>query len=197
MRHGLMVAALAMGALTACGGDAGSGADDVALTDTASMVDTPAPMEPSGATAQAQLLDASGQQVGTATLTETGAGVEIAVQVNGLPPGPHGIHVHETGTCTAPDFASAGAHFNPTQRQHGLQNPEGSHVGDLPNLEVGADGTGTGQLLANEARLSEGPNALLDADGAALVIHADADDNVTDPSGNSGGRIACGVITAQ
>lgn len=189
MRHSLWIATIALGTLTACVGEEGADGETggAPATDAAPTV---------GATsAQAQLQDASGQQVGTATLTESPSGVQIAVQVNGLPPGTHGIHVHQTGTCTPPDFASAGGHFNPTQAQHGLQNPQGPHAGDLPNLEVGQDGSGTAEFTADLIVLSAGAMSLMDSDGAAIVVHATADDQVTDPSGNSGDRIACGVIS--
>jgi Cu-Zn family superoxide dismutase len=144
--------------------------------------------------AVAHLMDAQGNEVGTAELDQEGNGVRIKVDVKGLPAGSHGIHLHMVGTCTAPDFASAGAHFNPTSKQHGLSNPNGPHAGDLPNLEVAADGTGEAELTNDRVILGEGANSVFDADGTAVVIHADADDQVTDPSGNSGARIACGVI---
>jgi Cu-Zn family superoxide dismutase len=115
-------------------------------------------------------------------------------QVRGLPPGTHGIHVHMTGSCIAPDFTSAGAHFNPTEYQHGLQTPSGPYAGDLPNLEVGTDGSGVLTALARDLALGSGPMSIFDADGSTLVIHAGPDDHVTDPAGNSGARIACGPI---
>jgi Cu-Zn family superoxide dismutase len=107
-------------------------------------------------------------------------------------PGTHGIHLHMTGTCDAP-FTTAGAHWNPTARQHGLQNAAGPHLGDLPNIEVGADSSANVQVSATGGTL-RGADGLLDADGAAIIVHATADDNKTDPSGNSGARIACGVV---
>lgn len=142
----------------------------------------------------AELRSPSGQMVGSATLTEASGGVNVRVQVRGLPPGPHGIHVHEMGKCDAPDFMSAGGHYNPTSKQHGLQNPQGHHGGDQPNLTVGADGSATFDAMLMGVTLGSGAGSLLKADGTALVIHANADDQMTDPSGNSGGRIACGVI---
>ncbi|RIK56265.1 MAG: superoxide dismutase [Chloroflexi bacterium] len=147
--------------------------------------------------ATAELQNATGDTVGTATFTQAGDGpVQIHVEVTGLTdaqPGPHGIHIHETGACT-PDFAAAGGHFNPTGAQHGLDNANGPHAGDLPNIEFADDGSATYDTTTDLITLGEGDSSLFDADGSALVIHADADDQMTDPSGNSGDRIACGVI---
>ena len=146
--------------------------------------------------ATATLKNAQGQEVGTATLAHTIRGT--AVTINGtfskLPPGTHAIHVHTVGTCTAPDFTSAGGHFNPAGKQHGSANPQGSHAGDLPNFEVDAQGNGTISFAVPDMTLNDGPNSLFHTGGTALVIHANADDNKTDPSGNAGARIACGVI---
>jgi Cu-Zn family superoxide dismutase len=142
-----------------------------------------------------ELKTANGDMVGTATFTQEAGGVRIRVQARGLPPGDHGIHVHAVGKCDPPDFMTAGAHFNPTNHQHGLNNPQGPHAGDMPNLTISADGTGSLDYLLNEASLSSGAGSLFGPDGTALVIHAMPDDEVTDPAGNSGGRIACGVIT--
>ncbi|SEN18532.1 superoxide dismutase, Cu-Zn family [Sphingomonas gellani] len=143
-----------------------------------------------GAHATAMLMTAAGTPAGKATVTEVAGGLRYTLDVQGLPPGTHGAHVHTTGRCDAPDFTTAGGHWNPTSMKHGSMNPAGPHQGDLPNLTVGNDGRGTlaatvpGQTMAG----------LLDADGAALVIHAGPDDLMTDPAGNSGERIACGVI---
>jgi superoxide dismutase, Cu-Zn family len=151
------------------------------------------------ATAVAELRNAAGERVGEARLTQnsTNDPVELAVQVQGMSPGMHGIHFHATGSCDAPDFASAGGHYSPPPNavaKHGLSNPEGPHNGDLPNLKVGADGSG--RLSAASDRVTLGPDGptLFDADGTALVIHADEDDQKTDPSGNSGDRLACGRV---
>lgn len=140
------------------------------------------------------LRNSAGQSVGSATLTPVPGGVEVRVQARGLPPGLHGIHFHEFGRCDGPDFMSAGDHFNPTGRQHGLRNPAGPHAGDLPNLEVVANGIASFTATINRLTLGSGPTSLNDADGTALVIHANPDDDLSDPSGNSGGRIACGVV---
>lgn len=139
--------------------------------------------------------DAAGAQIGTITLTDSYAGVLLTGAVSGIGLGAHGIHVHEIGQCTAP-FATAGGHFNPAKRKHGYKNAEGHHAGDLPNLEAPAAGQLKFELLLPGVSLG-GSNGILDADGAAVVIHSAADDHRTDPSGSSGGRIACGVITAR
>jgi Cu-Zn family superoxide dismutase len=145
--------------------------------------------------ARAELRNAQREVVGRATLTPDGQGLRIAVEVEKLPPGSHGFHVHAVGRCDPPDFASAGAHFNPDGKKHGLKNPEGPHAGDLPNLVVGADGTARVTAMAPRVTLGTGPNSVFHPGGTALVIHAGPDDDVTDPAGNSGARIACGVIT--
>ena len=146
-----------------------------------------------GASASADLRDGGGGRAGRATLREKNGGVWLRVDAAGLAPGIHGIHIHSVGRCDPPDFASAGPHWNPAGRQHGRDNPQGMHQGDLPNLTIGADGRGS-----IEAPIAGATSAasLLDADGAAIVIHAAADDYRTDPSGNSGARIACGVFAA-
>ena len=145
-------------------------------------------------TPSAVLKDASGKEVGAATFTVTPSGVLISLDLTAVPPGEHGFHVHTTGKCEPPDFKSAGPHFNPDQTKHGFMTPEGPHAGDLPNLHVPADGKLQVEVLEPNVTLS-GEAPLLDADGSALVIHAGADDYKTDPAGNSGDRIACGVIT--
>jgi len=145
-------------------------------------------------TASAVLKDASGKEVGAATFTVTPSGVLISLDLTAVPPGEHGFHVHTTGKCEPPDFKSAGPHFNPDQTKHGFMTPEGPHAGDLPNLHVPADGKLQVEVLEPNVTLS-GEAPLLDADGSALVIHAGADDYKSDPAGNSGNRIACGVIT--
>ncbi|WP_242360491.1 superoxide dismutase family protein [Anaeromyxobacter sp. SG17] len=147
--------------------------------------------------AKAVLKDADGKEVGTATLTPTRGGVKVAVAVAGLPPGKHGIHLHGAAKCEPPDFKSAGGHFNPFGKKHGVHNPEGVHAGDLPNLTVGKNGKAKATFTAKGATLGAGEGSLLGPDGTALVIHADPDDEKTDPAGNSGARIACGVVEKQ
>lgn len=145
-----------------------------------------------------EFLNADGDAVGTAELTEEDAGVMIKLDVEGLEAGTHGIHFHEEGQCEAPDFESAGGHFNPTGASHGHDNPDGPHAGDLQNIEVADDGTSMDELTAENVTLQIGEdNSLLKEGGTALVIHASADDGQTDPSGDSGERVACGVVTAE
>ena len=145
--------------------------------------------------AYAELKDKDGKSVGTANLREAAGGVVIQLQVKGLSPGLHAIHVHAVGKCEAPAFDSAGGHFNPAQKKHGLKNPDGPHAGDLPDVYVATSGSGRYEVLTDGITLKPGTISIFDADGSALVIHASADDNMSDPAGNSGDRIACGVIT--
>lgn len=161
----------------------------------------PGPAGAAGEQAGGTLVDAAGNPVGAVQLVQTPEGVVVAVTLAGagvVRPGAHGIHFHTVGRCDGPDFATAGGHFNPAARQHGLQNPAGPHAGDLPNLVVGP-GTATGagyvyQAATTLATLAPGAASLFDADGAALVIHASPDDERSDPAGNSGGRVACAVL---
>ena len=146
------------------------------------------------ATGRAQLKDAQGRIVGTATLSEDSTGVRIVLRVTGLKPGEHGFHVHTIGKCEPPDFASAGGHFNPAGKKHGLNNPEGPHAGDLPNLRVGPDGIGSADATDARVTLKDGPTSLFQSAGTALIIHADPDDGKSDPAGKAGARVACGVI---
>jgi superoxide dismutase, Cu-Zn family len=147
-----------------------------------------------GRAGKATLKNAEGKDVGTATLAQSKGGVKVQVQVTGLSPGKHGIHIHSAAKCDPPDFATAGGHFNPAGKKHGLKNPEGPHAGDMPNLTVGKNGKGKGSFTAKGATLGEGEGSLFGPDGTALVVHASPDDEKTDPSGNSGARVACGVI---
>ena len=133
------------------------------------------------------IIRADGSRAGAVSLTETGDKAWLAIDASGLPPGIHGMHVHAVGRCEGPEFTSAGPHWNPSERKHGLENPDGHHAGDVPNATIGPDG----RLFT----VVEIPRGGLDQDGFALVIHAGPDDNRTDPSGNSGARIACAAFT--
>ncbi|HYE92246.1 MAG TPA: superoxide dismutase family protein [Terriglobales bacterium] len=150
-----------------------------------------------GNVATADLKNAGGQSVGAATFTEVPGGVRIVVDVKGLPAGAKGVHIHEVGKCEGPQFTSAGGHFNPGKKQHGTMNPQGPHAGDLPNITIASDGTGRLETTTDRVSLGAGANSVFDADGSALVVHAGPDDFVTDPTGNSGGRSACGLIVKK
>jgi superoxide dismutase, Cu-Zn family len=138
------------------------------------------------------MVDQAGQAIGSVTASQTSGGITLAIRASGLPHGLHGIHVHSVGRCDGPKFESAGAHWNPAERHHGLNNPQGPHAGDLPNVTVSSNGVLGETLVLAHASFAD----LADADGSALVVHAAADDYVTDPSGNSGARIACAVLAA-
>lgn len=182
MRLTLAIAAVSTLGLAACGSP-----------ETAEpMADEPM-AEAEGQTMQAtaMLVTADGTEVGTALATSEGDGVTISIEGMDMPPGEHGAHVHMTGMCEGPDFTSAGGHWNPIDSQHGLEDPAGQHAGDMPNLEVGEDGTGTLTYMLEGGATFDG---LMDADGSAFMIHQGADDQITDPAGDSGSRIACGVF---
>lgn len=148
--------------------------------------------------AKAILKDANGHTVGKATFTQDASGpVNIKVSVSGLKPGMHGIHIHNKGICKGPLFTSAGEHYNPMGKQHGLLNPEGPHAGDLPNLGVGVNGKGYMNVSTRLVTLSPGQNTLFAANGTSLVIHSSPDDLISNPAGNSGVRNICGVIKKE
>lgn len=144
--------------------------------------------------AKAALKDVSGNDVGIANLVQAGSGVLISLSLRGLPPGKHAFHVHAIGKCVPP-FTTAGGHFNPGGRKHGLEAVDGAHAGDMPNLHIPSSGELQVELVNTMVTLTRGqPNSLFDGDGSAIVIHAAADDYKSDPAGNAGDRIACGVV---
>lgn len=151
------------------------------------------------AAASATIVSSSGDEQGSADLWQDRDNVvHVDVQVTGMPPGSHGIHFHAVGLCEGTGssaFASAGAHYNPLGRQHGLDNSAGPHAGDAPNFTVAADGTGRATFTTDRISLTDGSTTLFDSDGSAIVIHAAADDQISQPAGNAGARIACGVVS--
>ena len=144
--------------------------------------------------AHADIVNAQGQNIGSAKIVPAKKGVKIEVSVSQLPPGKHGIHIHAVGKCDGPAFTTAGGHLNPDTKKHGKDNPDGPHAGDLLMIEVKADGTAKAALLDTMVTLGDGPNSVFHDGGTSIVIHEKEDDYKTDPTGNSGARIGCGVI---
>ena len=194
----LAAAAVACG--VAAAGHAQSSETERLKTQPTPAAAAPQPVDPAKAAdakgdpdnATASLLDRSGKRVGLVTLTATPAGTVVTGEFTGLPAGVHGFHVHAVGKCEPP-FDSAGPHFNPSSTQHGVAVGPG-HAGDLPNLYVPESGRVHVEFFAPEVSIRDGARSVFDADGSALVVHADRDDHKTEPAGNSGDRIACGVI---
>jgi Cu-Zn family superoxide dismutase len=174
--------------LVACGREAEEPVDDA--------IGKVAGNEASSPAQNSNLGGANGAALGKVSVSEDAGGLTIAVNARGIPGGMHGIHLHERGVCDVPAFQSAGGHWNPGMKKHGRENPQGSHMGDLANLEVGTDGTAKASFQLAGAKMASGATMLADVDGTALVIHAKPDDYKTDPSGASGDRIACAVIAA-
>lgn len=144
---------------------------------------------------EVDVINRDGDSLGKVTLEEQADGMKVKVDLEGLPPGEHAMHVHDQWKCEPPDFLSAGDHFNPDDKEHGLLNPEGPHAGDLPNLIVEEDGKADVDFMANGLKLTAGKDSLYTKDGTSIVIHEDADDGMSQPAGDSGERIACGEIT--
>ena len=145
--------------------------------------------------AKAEVINTQGESIGTVMFTQVDQGVKVTADLHSLPPGTHSFHVHQMGMCEAMDFKSCGGHFNPYGTQHGFLNPNGPHAGDLPNIVAGEDGTYRGELITGLLSLDkEAENSVLKEGGTAVIIHADADDYISDPAGNGGARIACGVV---
>ena len=164
---------------------------------TATACSTAMRMRNAAARAEAVMYNSSGTAVGTAQLWQDANGtVNVEISSLTLPAGTHGIHFHDVGKCEGPAFTTAGGHYNPMGMEHGLQNPKGPHAGDNPNIVIPDSGVGNVSFSTDRVSLTPGTRTLLDADGTALVVHAGADDQVTNPSGNSGARIACGIVRA-
>jgi Cu-Zn family superoxide dismutase len=166
----------------------------VSISSTAAIALALATLSAAAQIATAPLKGADGKEVGSVNLMQTSQGVLINIAVKGMPPGEHAFHVHAVGKCEPP-FTSAGGHFNPGSKKHGMMSPEGQHAGDMPNLHIPQSGDLTVEVLNVNITLEKGkPNSVFDTDGSAVIIHAGSDDYKTDPTGDAGGRIACGVI---
>jgi superoxide dismutase, Cu-Zn family len=191
----LMTTVLAAVGLAACErGDPGAEPGAAPQDTTEPVDDHVPPMAPEGGVT-VTLIDAEGHHVGGARLEDVPEGVRLSIRIRGLSEGEHGLHFHETGQCDPPEFQSAGGHFAPHGGQHGFMNPQGPHAGDLPNIRANAEGVADTSFVSTTVRLSrDAPEGLLRPGGTALVVHAGPDDYRTDPAGDSGARVACGVV---
>jgi len=191
-RRAVLAAALLL-TLAACSREEAP-ANDVVITNEAVAANDVTADNAIGTMQSFNFADAAGKSVGSVAVSDGASGLTLSVTASGMPAGTHGIHLHEKGLCERPKFESAGKHWNPAGKLHGRDNPEGAHLGDLANLDIDASGAGTASFTIPGAMIASGANMIADADGTALVIHAKADDYKTDPSGNSGDRIACAVL---
>ncbi|WP_088049294.1 superoxide dismutase family protein [Virgibacillus dakarensis] len=181
--------------ITACGGNADDESNSQDNTGGADDNTQNEKKDDDNQTVQVDLKNGDGESVGTTTLEQVSKGVKITLEGHDIPSGTHGFHIHETGQCEEPDFKSAGGHFNPEDSNHGFDDPDGLHAGDLPNIVVGKDGTVNESFIAEKVTLEEGKdNSLFGDGGTAIVIHEGADDGKSQPSGDAGDRFACGAI---
>lgn len=192
MRATMLVTACAV-VLSGCGNKEQAAADSAKHADSVAAAAAAAAPAPAPAGATAAVMDAAGHELGSLTLTDGAGGIAVTGTLKGLAPGDHGIHIHTVGMCEGPAYTTAGGHWNPSTKMHGTENPQGPHFGDMMNITVGADSSATVNLMTKGGTL-HAAEMLMDPDGAAIVVHAKADDYKTDPSGNSGDRIACGVV---
>ena len=191
LRLSIVAAVSAAVLISACQKPQEPAANDMASTNDMGTMNE---ATPGAAMQSAQLVDAQGKAIGQVAMSEDGNGVTLKVTAAGLPAGMHGVHLHEKGMCEGPKFESAGAHWNPMTKQHGRDNPMGAHLGDLANMDAAAGAEASSTYLVAGVTMGGTSNALADADGTSLVVHAKADDYKTDPSGDSGDRIACAVL---
>ena len=200
LSHFAIFATVSALSLAACSRDAEApAANDVALGNDAMADDAMggnamAGNAMGGAAQSFAFTGGDGKPLGNVSLSEDASGATLRIAASGMPAGVHGIHLHEKGLCDGPKFETAGKHWNPASKQHGRDNPKGAHLGDLANLTVGSDGTAMTNITLAGVMMASGATMLADADGTALVIHAKPDDYKTDPSGDSGDRIACAVV---